>query len=44
MGDGGIGHEGGANVGGHHHDGRTGAVAAHLTFGGHGSGFVVAHG
>jgi hypothetical protein len=31
-------------VGGHHHDGGAGAVAAHLAFGGHGSAFGEAHG
>ena len=41
--DGGVGHEGGANVGRHHHDGRARAVAAHLAFGGHCSAFVEAH-
>ena len=44
MFDGGVGHEGGANVGGHHHDGGAGAVACHLAFGRHGSVLAEAHG
>lgn len=41
--DGRVGHEGGADVGGHHHDGRAGVAAAHLPFGGHGPVLAVAH-
>lgn len=35
MAEGRVGHEGCADVVGHHHDGGSRAVAGHVTFGGH---------